>query len=191
MVVAGLDLAAYRHRCSGLAVINDRQGALEGLRCLYDDNEIISAVMGFSVEVLAIDAPIAESPRFRDVDREAIRRGFRVIPPTFKHMRVLTERAWRLYRVFKGLGVKVIETHPRSAFKSSGAEDVLSLSNALDIAISKELREKLRHKDLRDALISAIVALCYKRGVCVDVIKASDGEIYVLKPISTLKQYQP
>ncbi|MBS7634583.1 hypothetical protein KEJ34_03685 [Candidatus Bathyarchaeota archaeon] len=59
------------------------------------------------------------APVFRDVDRRAIREGYRVLPPRLGAMRMLMIRAWRLYEMLSSNGVKVIETHPYSALKSS------------------------------------------------------------------------
>lgn len=183
MVVGGLDLAAYEHRCSGLAVIDEDLRAVKELVCLHSDKEIIDSIKEFLIEVLAIDAPIAEYPRFREVDREAIRRGFRIMSPTFKSMKVLTLRAWRLYQELRSLGVVVIETHPRSALKNSGVDDIINLCKILDISISKHI-DKIKHKDLRDALISALVALCYKSKTCLEAIEAIDGTIYILTSLA-------
>jgi len=182
MVVGGLDLAAYEHRCSGFAVIDETDMVLKKLDCLYGDIEIIENAKLFSVDVLAIDAPVAESPRFREVDREAIRRGFRVMPPTFKHMKELTLRAWRLSRELSSLGIIVIETHPRSALVNSGAHDVNELLDLLGISVNM-YQDKLKKKDLKDALIAALVALCYKRKYCLGTLKATDGTIHILAPL--------
>ncbi|MEM4884830.1 MAG: hypothetical protein QXO77_04915 [Saccharolobus sp.] len=183
MVVGGLDLAAYEHRCSGFAVIDEEDKVLKELTCLYSDMDIISKVKLFSIEILAIDAPIAAFPKFREVDREAIRRGFRVFPPTFKSMKMLTIRAWRLYNELKSTGVIVIETHPRSALKNSGVNNVIELCNRLSISIEQYL-DKVSHRDLHDALISSLVAFCYKKKVCIESIEAEDGTIYVIVPLN-------
>lgn len=182
IVVGGLDLAAYEHKCSGFAAIDDILGVVQELVCLYKDEDIIEKVIALGVDVLAIDAPIAEYPRFREVDRKAISKGFRVMPPTFKHMRILTMRAWQIYQRLRSVGVTVIETHPSSALKSSRARDVVDLCKAFRIPIDR-LTNRLKHKDLRDALISALVALCYKNRSCISSIDASDGVIYIITPI--------
>lgn len=178
MVTGGLDLAAYEHKCSGFAVIDDI-GVVRELTCLYDDRSILENIKQFSVEVLAIDAPIMETPRFREVDREAIRRGFKVFSPTFSYMKFLTMRAWRLCKELTSIGVIVIETHPRSALKNSGFDNILELCKVLNIELGQHL-VKINKKDLHDALVSAIVALCYKKIFCLEAIKASDGTIYII-----------
>ncbi|MEM4512946.1 MAG: DUF429 domain-containing protein [Ignisphaera sp.] len=184
MVVGGLDLAAYEHRCSGFAVVDEEDKTLKELLCLYSDADIVNKVKLLSIEVLAVDAPITEHPRFREVDREAIRRGFRVLPPTFKYMKMLTVRAWRLYNEFKSMGIMVIETHPRSALINSGSNNVIELCNSLGISIGHHIdKNKISHKDLRDALISSLVAFCYKKKTYIESIEAEDGTIYIIAPL--------
>lgn len=187
MVVGGLDLAAYEHRCTGFAVIDEDHNIVKELICLHKDEEIINAVSGSSIEILAIDAPLIETPRFRKVDRKTIRIGFRVMPPSFKHMKTLTIRAWLIYQRLTQLGITVIETHPRSALKSSGTTNVIELCKALNISIDSNLVTRLKHKDLKDALISAVVALCYKRKSCIKTIEAEDGIIYLITYLSQEK----
>jgi len=177
VIVAGLDLAAKVERCSGFAVIDVGSRALLRVTCLHSDEEIIGAVLSDGVGTVAVDAPLMESPAMRNVDREAIKRGFRVFPPSMPSMRLLTMRAWRLYRALKERGVEVIETHPRSALKASGAADVESLLKAVGISFSYIPSSK----DLRDAVICAMVAYCYRVGTCVDRISADDGTIYIIK----------
>jgi len=180
--VSGLDLSAESYNCSGYAAIDPWERRLTRLECLYSDEQIVSAVLSDSAVLVSVDAPLVEVPRFREVDRVAIGRGFRVMPPTFKHMRRLTERAWRLYRELVASGVQVIETHPRSALKSSGARDVVSLASTVGVDLGP-LGGRLVKRDLADALVAAIVALCYLRGDCIDSIEASDGAIYILKKL--------
>jgi predicted nuclease with RNAse H fold len=180
--VSGLDLSAESYNCSGYAVIDPQAVRLTRLECLYSDEQIVSAILADSVVLVSVDAPLVEVPRFREVDRVAIGKGFRVMSPTFKHMRKLTERAWKLYKELLIAGVQVIETHPRSALKSSGVGDVVSLASTVGVDLG-QLGSRLVRKDLADALVAAIVALCYLRGDCIDFIEASDGIIYILKKL--------
>jgi len=180
VVVAGLDLAAKVERCSGFAVIDVASRALLRVTCLHSDEDIVDAVISEGVDTVAVDAPLMESPAMRNVDREAIRRGFRVFPPSMLTMRLLTVRAWKLYRALKERGIEVIETHPRSALKASGAADVESLLKAVGVSFT----DVPSHKDLRDAVICAVVAYCYRAGNCIDRISADDGTIYIVKRLS-------
>lgn len=178
VIVSGLDLAGSPKRCSGYVSIDiDYRKALN-IQCLYSDDEIIKQIDIDRPIVLAIDAPLIDKPIVRDVDRKAISRGYRVLPPTLRGMAILTQRAWNLYNIIKNLGIKIIETHPRSALKSSGFKSIEELVYSLGIEID---RNSISNKDIADALICSIVAYCYYIKECIDVIRGSDGDIYILK----------
>lgn len=178
-IVAGLDLAGTPRRCSGYAEIHVMRRTLLDARCLYTDEEIVESVAR-RISVLAIDAPISREPVMRQLDREAMRRGYKVLPPSFKGMRILTQRAWRIYNRLKSLGITVIETHPRSALKSSGARDLEDLLRRHGIEIPGNLYEAARVKDIEDAIIASMVAYCYYIGRCIGSIEASDGTLYLV-----------
>lgn len=183
MKISGLDLAAQDRNCSGYAVIDLSSMSLAKVVCLYSDEQIVSSILSDSVELVSMDSPIVEEPRFRSVDREAIRRGFRIMSPSFKSMKKLTQRGWKLYSVLSSEGIKVIETHPSSALKSSGAGDCFKLAELLGLNLGN-YKQKIFNKDLRDALVSALVALCYVRGDCLLTISAEDGEIYLIRSVN-------
>ncbi len=42
-----------------------------------------------------------------------------------------------------------------------------------------------RSRDLRDALISALVGLCYIRGDCLRVVRGREGVIYLISRLPT------
>lgn len=119
LTISGLDLAASPRRCSGYASMNLDVMIIFNVKCLYEDEDILVKMLKDKVKLVAIDAPPSPKPVFRHVDRRAIREGCRVLPPTLGAMRMLTIRAWRLYEMLSSNGVKVIETHPNSALKSS------------------------------------------------------------------------
>jgi len=182
-IVAGLDLSGSYRRCSGYSEIDVKSRSIVRAACLYRDEDIISTIAN-NASIVAIDAPIAREPRMRELDRIAIRRGYRVLPPSLGGMRMLTQRAWKIYLELTSLGVEVIETHPRSALKSSSSESLEDLLNIYGIKTHQEIISKSREKDIRDAMIASIVAYCYyieKR--CIEEIRASDGTLYLLKPL--------
>lgn len=180
--VAGLDLAALERNCCGYAIIDLGLSKLVRLKCLYKDEEIVASVLADNVKVVSVDSPIAREPRLRAVDRAAIKLGFRVLPPNLGYMSKLTIRGWNLYERLTSAGVTVIETHPKSAMKSSKVSSVVDLARRLGVDLDKYESKRLR-KDLRDAIIAALVALCYVRGDCVSQIIAEDGVIYLIKPL--------
>jgi predicted nuclease with RNAse H fold len=180
--VAGLDLAALERNCSGYALIDLESSRLVKLKCLYGDEDIVANILADNVKVTSIDSPLAKEPKLRSVDRLAISSGFRVLPPNLGYMSRLTVRGWNIYKRLTSAGVTVIETHPRSALKSSRANSVDDLTRKLGIDVGVYGSQKLR-KDLQDAIVAAIVSLCYVRRDCLSHIAAEDGVIYLIKPI--------
>ncbi len=185
MLIAGLDLAAKENRCSGFAIIriSEPKSKLILLKCLSTDNEIVGIIIEYGISLVAIDAPITPRPVMREVDRVMIKSGFKVFPPNFSWMKKLTQRAYNLYLTLRDLGIKVIETHPKSALISSRVNNVSKLCDLLGISIEGYEEIINRSKDLRDALISALVAYCYVMNTCIKVIKARDGKIYLIKEL--------
>ncbi len=184
-VVAGLDLAASTRRCSGYAVIviKRNNSFLIKMKCLSSDESIVSEVLEDEVHVIAIDAPLIRDPRMRHVDKLMIKQGLKVFPPNFGWMRNLSIRGWRIASKLESLGIKVIETHPRSALVRAGVNSSKKLLKLLGIKVDVEgFTEKIMHRDLNDSVIAAVVAYCYIKECC-DVIKADDGSIYVLKKL--------
>jgi len=171
----GLDLTASPNRASAVAVI--ASGAIT--TGLYrTDDEILGALK--SASIVAIDSPLSQ-PRHgwhRDVDRALLRMGYKVLPAAWPSMKALYRRALVISSRLSEAGAKVIETHPLSALKSSRCSSYADLAEALGIAI----HEKPRVKDEVDSLIAAIVAMAYDEGLVMSV-RASDGEVYLLKPI--------
>ena len=183
MIVAGLDLAAKPERCSGYAAIDLGELAVKEVGCLGDNESIINAVR--NARVVAVDAPLTLPKRggFREVDRLLIKVGGRVLPLTLRGMAMLTRRGINLAKNLERLGVKVIETHPRSALVVSGCSTLQEVFDVLGIKVFEPYRPLLDTKrDLRDAAIAAVVAACYLRG-CATRIKAVDGEIWILKKL--------
>ncbi len=179
MVIAGLDLAANPRRCSGYASMDLNERTIFNVKCLYNDEDILNEILKDKVKLLAVDAPISPEPVFRDVDRKAIRGGYRVLPPTLGAMRMLAARAWRLYEMLSIKGIEVIETHPRSALKSSGEKSVEALLIKMDIKLNVD-NSVLLIKDLRDAIVSLVVAYCYQSKARLMEIKGEDGVIYLI-----------
>jgi predicted nuclease with RNAse H fold len=178
-IASGLDLSGNPGRCSGYSEIDVDMRAIVRVGCLYRDEEILSVIVG-RVSIVAIDAPITHEPRVRELDRIVIRMGFRVLPPSLGGMRILTQRAWRLYGGLSSMGVRVIETHPRSALKNSGFEDPVDLIRWLGIKPPPEIPKGRFARDIMDAIVASLVAYCYLEGGCVEEIRASDGVLYLI-----------
>lgn len=146
----GIDLAVKRKTTIG--VLNNYEIRIYEVST---NEEIIQLCS--KANITAIDSPLSHSKGFRNVDKEMIRRGFRVLPPSF--ISKLVERAIELSRSLKN----VIETHPTSTLKNLGIN-------------WRRLHEV---KDYVDAAACAMVALGYEIGY-VEEIKANDGVIYLL-----------
>lgn len=181
MIVAGLDLAGNPRRCSGYAEIDAALRRLAGVACLRGDDEILERCSGAGV--VAVDAPLAPEPVMRELDRLAIRRGYRVLPPSIGGMRILTRRAWALREGLVSRGVVVIETHPKSVLKSSGAGDPGRLLDLL--GISRGRWDPWRGpEDLGDAVAAAAAAYCFHARHCSERLEASDGVLYLVRPLT-------
>ncbi len=177
----GLDLAASVGRCSGYAcIICDGRCVLHEVRCLHSDDEIVSSISALKskyVTVVSIDAPFSLGNGIRLVDRKMMSLGFKVLPPGFNSMRKLTLRAMELVRKLNELGVSVYETHPRSALISSKCASIDDLLHRLSINYSIDLSSL--SKDLKDAVIAAVVSYCIDLG-CYLKVDEVDGIIWLL-----------
>ncbi len=145
----GIDLAVKRKTAIGVL----REKEIKIIEATTDE-KIIEICK--HANIVAIDSPLSHSKGFRKVDKEMIKRGFKVLPPSF--MVSLVDRAIRLSKE-----LKVIETHPTSSLKNIG----LNWKDLHDI------------KDYVDAAICAITAMEYDNSN-VEEISADDGTIYLL-----------
>lgn len=186
LIVAGLDLAANPKRCSGYASLNLNEMKIWKIKCLYKNSEIISEIYKDNVKLIAIDAPISPQPIFRNVDRKTIKMGYRVLPPTLGAMRKLVKRAWNLYKMLSNKGIEVIETHPKSALKSSNMKSVEEILAKLGIKLDAD-PNLLSIGDIRDAVISSIVAYCYHMKKHLIEIRESDGIIYLIGSLEEIE----
>ncbi len=177
--ILGLDLSGSPKNPTGYAIVID--GVLVEYGIVHGDEEIEYIVRKLKPQVVVIDAPLSMSKGFREVDREMIKRGFKVLPPSWKGMRKLVFRALKIKDYCEKRGIKVLETHPRSALKNTGLN---SVKDALSkyINLGDVVLEKLS-KDILDAIVCATVGWAYVNRD-VEVIAASDGKIFLLKKVS-------
>lgn len=177
-IVGGVDLSGTPKRPTGVAII--REGVLIYADKVFYDGEIIDIIKHYSACLVAIDAPLSTAKTYRKVDLAMKRRGFKVLPPGWRGMRTLTLRAMRIKRILEAMGVKVIETHPSSAIKSSGLYDIVEL-----IRFFVEVHDWSfmgKGKDVVDAVIAACVAWSYVQGHSI-AVKEIDGEIHLLPQV--------
>jgi len=174
--VAGLDLAGSPRNPSGLAILSLHREVL-ALKLVYSDEEILRTLAEYRPLVIAIDAPLSiPKESLRSIDRKMISLGYRVLPPGWRSMRMLSERAVKLKDLFeRNLNAVVIETHPLSALKSSGCSSIGDLIKGLKLTYKGE--QASIHEV--DALISSLVALKYFEGRSLTISEA-DGIIHLL-----------
>jgi len=177
---AGIDLAGSPRNPSGVAILDSTDTiSMVFIGILHNDDEIIELLTRFKPVVVAIDAPLSHSRGYREVDRLLLRHNYRVLPPGWRGMSMLVDRALTLVRSLTSMGIKVIETHPRSALKSSGCRSPSELAERIGLSFEKRLS-----RDEEDALVASVVAYGHDHGYTV-VFRATDGEIILLKPICT------
>ncbi len=174
VAVAGIDPSGSPRRPSGVAVIID--GRFVYIGTVFTDREIIDPILGYGARIAAIDSPLSHAPGYRRVDIAMKRAGYPVLPPGWRGMRMLVERSLRLADALRRHGVVVIETHPRSALRSSGCSDPGEAAEAMGIEAPR--LTGLR-RDAVDAVVAALVAYAYASGQA-RVISDADGEIYLL-----------
>lgn len=174
-LVGGLDPSASARRPSGVAIIALEHRKLAQVGMFYEDDDIVNVMS--TVEALAIDSPLSmpKNGAFREIDSEMMRRGFHLLPPSWRGMSMLFERSVRLLRL---IGVPAFETHPRSALDASGCRGVEALLDATGISYD----ELPNSKDALDAVVAAVVALNVVEDSAVEV-KASDGSIYLIPEV--------
>ncbi len=174
--VAGLDLAGSPRNPSGLAILSLQREVIV-LKLLYSDKEILDALAEHRPLVIAVDAPLSvPGEGLRRVDRKMISLGYRVLPPGWRSMRMLSERAVKLKDLIeRNLNAVVIETHPLSALKSSSCSSIDELIRELELTCNVESASV--HEV--DALISSLVALRYLSGMSL-VISEVDGVVHLL-----------
>jgi len=176
---AGIDLASREDKPSGVSVVKVTEGLdldLVLVSKALRDNDIVKFVLGYGVKAVAIDAPLSlpMTGYYRQLDLELKRRGFNVLPPSWRYMRELTLRAIKLAEAFTSLGVAVLETHPSSCLKSSGCYSFEALTSTLRIRVPSRIS-----KDEEDSIIAAIVCAFHVQGKSV-VVHSKDGSIVLL-----------
>jgi predicted nuclease with RNAse H fold len=116
--VIGIDLAGSSRNPSGWALL---KGNAVKTSLVYTDSEILESTVRNHPVLISIDAPLSLPKKgyfFRKADREMIRKGYRLFPPTLPAMKKLALRAIRLNRLIEEKRYKTIEVHPTSTRKA-------------------------------------------------------------------------
>ncbi|KXA96504.1 hypothetical protein AKJ38_03180 [candidate division MSBL1 archaeon SCGC-AAA259I14] len=159
MKTIGIDLSGKEENPTGIAILRERYIESD---ILYSTEHIVERCQSEKPDIVGIDAPLSapEGGGFRSSDRMLIERGYRVLPPTFGGMKILTERGIRLAGNLRELGYKVIEVHPLTSglilFNTKSRNEWVS--NLLDESWDLDLGSTDHEID---SAIAAITGLLY------------------------------
>lgn len=175
--IVGVDLAGRETNPSGFAVLSG--GRLRTV-LIYSDEDIENLCVSERPDLVAIDAPLSlpKCGSLRKADTSLIKRGFRVLPPTFGGMKSLTERGMRLAGELRTKGVRIIEIHPRTS-------GVILFGKAIRRVWVRELEKrgvrfaKGTSEHEIDAAIAALTGALHLQGKTEGVGDASEGIIVI------------
>lgn len=185
MKIIGIDLAGKEENLTGFCVLCNNQ---IDLKTLCSDAEIIEAVKKIEPSLIAVDAPLslpkgrcclekdckcAVGGHFRKAERE-IRSYGRVLPLTFRGMKMLTLRGIELARELRK-DYQVIETHPRTSQKMLGFKDLKE-----DLSRFFKLPGDATGHEL-DAALAAVTGFLYLKGCVLELGDPEEGTIVVPK----------
>ncbi len=166
MPVIGIDLAGKEKNDTGICIYFLKQLGDEEQKIvtftMHTDGEILRVISRFKPVVVAIDAPLSLPEEgegaFRTCDRMLIQRGYRVLPPVFRGMRILVERAMRLKETIeKGHSIKIIETFPRAVQEIYGIEKQKGVSehefDAFLCALAAKAYVEGKYEDLQGIIL--------------------------------------
>ena len=152
---------------------------------IYTDKEILESIIKNAPSLIAIDAPLSlpkKGKTFRKADREMIKRGYRVFPPTLPAMKMLTLRAIRLNRLIEKNKYKTIEVHPTSSRKAlqmplKDWEAIQDTLKTLGLKGELEMRQLATNKI--DAVTAALTATLHLEKQTEQV---GDGKARIMVP---------
>jgi len=182
-VINGIDLAGKPENPTGWATWENKKVKTT---LLYVDNQILEAITQNKPEIIAVDAPFSlpKSGILRKADREMIKSGYRVFPPTLPAMRTLTMRAMKLNRLISEIGFKTIEVHPTSTCKALNIppKDWGKIQTVLtQIGLEGDLKVRTLMPHEVDAVIAALTAYLYMRNQTKALGDEEEGYIIVPK----------
>jgi predicted nuclease with RNAse H fold len=182
-VIIGIDLAGKPENPSGWATWENKKVKT----CLlYKDNQILEGITQNRPEIIAVDAPFSLPKRgiLRKADREMIKNGYRVFPPTLPAMRKLTTRAVKLNKAIAEKGFKTIEIHPTSTRKalSMAPKDWGKIQTVLtQIGLEGDLKMRSLTPHEIDAVTAALTAYLYMRNQTEALGDEEEGYIIIPK----------
>lgn len=182
-VIIGIDLAGKQKNPTGWAVLKNR---MVETALVYTDKEILEKIAYTKPAIAAIDAPLKLPKKglLRKVDKELIKRGYRVFPPGLPSMKGLTLRATKLNKLITEKGIKTIEVHPTSTRRALNMplKDWREIQKTLkSIGLEGSLKVRTLKSHEIDAATAALTAYLYIKGLTESLGDEEEGYIIVPK----------
>ena len=182
-VIIGIDLGGKPENPTGWATWENKNVTTS---LLYSDNQILEAITHNQPEIIAIDAPFSLPKRgiLRKADREMIKNGYRVFPPTLPAMKILTMRAIKLNKLIAEKGFKTIEVHPTSTCKAlmMPLKEWGKLQTVLtQIGLEGDPKVRTLTPHEIDAIIAVLTAYLYMRNQTETLGDEQEGYIIIPK----------
>ena len=182
-VTIGIDLAGKSKNPTGQAIWENKEVKAT---LIYTDNEILEHVIHTRPKLIAIDAPLSlpKKGSLRKADKEMIRRGYRVFPPTLPSMKTLTLRAIKLNKLIAKKGYKAIEVHPTSTRKALNmpSKDWEKIQTILkNIGLKGEIKTCVLTPHEIDAAVAALTAYLHMQGRTEALGDKEEGYIIIPK----------
>lgn len=182
-VIIGIDLAGKSKNPTGQAILESKEVKAT---LIYTDNEILKHVTRTHPKLIAIDAPLSlpKKGSLRKADKEMIRRGYRVFPPTLPSMKTLTLRAIKLNKLIAKKGYKAIEVHPTSTRKALNmpSKEWKKIQTILkNIGLKGEIKTRVLTPHEIDAAVAALTAYLHMQGRTEALGDKEEGYIIIPK----------
>lgn len=181
--IVGVDLSGKPENPTGYALWKNRTVKTS---IIHTDSEIFEEIIRIKPTLVAIDAPFSLPERgiLRKADREMIRKGYRVFPPSLPAMRKLTVRAVKLNKLIAEKGYKTIEVHPTSTRKALGmpSKDWRKIQTILkSIGLEGDLKVRALTSHELDAITAALTAYLHMQNQTEALGDAEEGYIIIPK----------
>jgi hypothetical protein len=191
LIIIGIDLAGSSKNPTGWALWKN---GIVKTKLVYTNKEILNGVISNSPSLIAIDAPLRLPKRgiLRRADKEMIKRGYRVFPPTLPAMKKLTLRAIKINKLIVEGGYKTVEVHPTSSRKALNMplKDWGKIQTLLkSIGLKGDLETRALKPHEIDAITAALTAYLHMQNQTESIGNEEEGYIIVPKKMDwrTLK----
>jgi predicted nuclease with RNAse H fold len=182
-IITGIDLAGKQKNPTGWALWENKKMETA---LIYTNKEILEKITYTKPTIVAIDAPLKLPKKglLRKADKELIKRGYRVFPPSLPAMKGLTLRAIKLNKVITEKGIKTIEVHPTSTRRALNMplKDWREIQKTLkSIGLEGALKMRILKPHEIDAATAALTAYLHIKGLTEALGDEEEGYIIVPK----------